>query len=134
MLIHAMALAFQGIKRPIFCTSCKMGRGGVCGLSVLSTQRFGRRSGNGFLPIAATVCLILLALLAVAQVTHQHINQTDSDHCQLCIAMHTVAPAAIAALAITMVRLGTTAAAAEPIVEARQPQFRLFIRPPPVSL
>jgi hypothetical protein len=52
----------------------------------------------------------------------------------LCIAMHTVASTAMAAVAIVFVRLGASAPEAEPIVVARRPQFRLFIRPPPVCL
>ena len=94
----------------------------------------GKRSiWHGFLPAVAVLCLVLLALLAVAQVTHLHANDTDADHCQLCIVMHTVAPVAIAAVVIVMVQLGVSAPQAEPIVVVRRPQFRLFIRPPPVS-
>lgn len=96
-------------------------------------QWFGKR-GTGFLPVVATVCLALLALLAVAQVAHLHPNQTDADHCQLCIAMHTVAPTATATVVIVFVRLGAPAPEVEPTFVVRQPQFRLFSRPPPVSL
>jgi hypothetical protein len=78
------------------------------------------------------VCLVLLALLAVAQATHVHPNQTDADHCQLCVVMHSLAPVAALVAAILMVKLGASAPQAEPIVVARQRQFRLFIRPPPV--
>ncbi|MGB0066266.1 MAG: hypothetical protein WBP85_17640 [Terracidiphilus sp.] len=99
----------------------------------IRAQWFGKR-GAGFLPVVATVCLILLALLAIAQVAHVHPDQADADHCQLCIVMHTVAPTATATVAILLVRLGVSAPAAEPILVARKPQLRLFIRPPPVSL
>ena len=102
-------------------------------LSGLRTQWFGKR-GVGFLPVVATVCLILVALLAVAQVAHLHSNPTDADHCQLCIVMHTVAPTATTVVAILLVRLGASAPVPEPILVARRPQFRLFSRPPPVSL
>ena len=87
----------------------------------------------GFLPAVAVLCLILLASLAVAQVAHLHPSQSDADHCQLCIAMHTVAPVAAAAAIIIIVQLGATTPQAEPIVVARQRQIRLFIRPPPIS-
>lgn len=98
-------------------------------------QWFGKRGAwPGFMPAVAVLCLVLLAMLAVAQVAHLHPNQTDADHCQLCIAMHTVASTAMAAVAIVFVRLGASAPEAEPIVVARRPQFRLFIRPPPVCL
>ena len=72
-------------------------------------------------------------MLAVAQATHQHSSQTDADQCQLCIVMHTVAPAAPAAAAILIVQLGASTPQADPIVIARPSQIRLFIRPPPVS-
>ncbi len=102
-------------------------------MSGFRAQGFGKR-GVGFLPVVATVCLVLLTLLAIAQVAHLHSNPTDADHCQLCIVMHTVAPTATATVAIVMVRLGVSTPQAEPILVARKPQLRLFIRPPPVSL
>jgi hypothetical protein len=85
------------------------------------------------LPVVAAMCLILLALLAVAQVAHLHSSATDADHCQLCIVMHTAVPMAVAAAAVVLVQLGASAPSAEPILIARQRQCRLFIRPPPVS-
>ena len=94
------------------------------------SQGFGRRSNTSIL-LVATVCLALLAILAVAQVAHLHPNQTDADHCQLCIVMHTAAPVAAAAAVIVIVQLGTSAPQAEPVLIARQRQIRLFIRPPP---
>ena len=93
-------------------------------------KRTNRRS---FLPVIAGLCLVLLALLAVAQVAHLHANDTDADHCQLCIVMHTLAPVAAAAAVIVMVQLGATAPEAEPITVVRQRYSRLYIRPPPSS-
>ncbi len=98
------------------------------------SRGFGKRGvWPGFMPAVAVLCLVLLAMLAVAQVAHLHPNQTDADHCQLCIVMHTVVPAAMAAALIVIVQLGTSAPQADPIVIAHQRQVRLFIRPPPVS-
>jgi hypothetical protein len=91
------------------------------------------RARRSFLPVVAIVCLVLLALLSVAQVAHLHSSDTDADHCQLCIVMHTLAPVAAAAAAIVMVQLGASAPQADPIVIPRQRQLRLFIRPPPTS-
>lgn len=91
------------------------------------------RARLSFLPVVAIVCLVLLALLSVAQVAHLHSSDTDADHCQLCIVMHTLAPVAATAAAIVMVQLGASAPQAEPIVIARQRYSRIFIRPPPVS-
>jgi len=81
----------------------------------------------------AGVCLVLLAMLTVAQVTHLHASQTDADHCQLCIVMHTAVPAVAAAAIILMVQLESLAIVAEPVFILRKRQTRLFIRPPPVS-
>jgi uncharacterized membrane protein YqhA len=92
-----------------------------------------RRALPGAVPAVAVLCLALVAALAVAQVAHMHSNQDDADHCQLCIAMHTVAPVVAAAVVVVLVRLGASTPQAEPVSIARQPQIRLFIRPPPVS-
>lgn len=81
----------------------------------------------------AGLCLVLLAMLAVAQVAHLHANQTDADHCQLCIVMHTAVPTAVAAAIIVIVQLGALAPVADPVFVQRKRQIRLFIRPPPVS-
>lgn len=83
------------------------------------------------MPLIAGLCVVLLALLAVAQAAHIHPNPTDADHCQLCIVMHTVAPVATAAAAIVLVTLGAFAPQAEPAFVTRQRFFRLLIRPPP---
>jgi uncharacterized membrane protein YqhA len=92
-----------------------------------------RRAGHSILPAVAVVCLVLLALLVVAQVAHLHSNQTDADHCQLCIVMHTAVPVAAAAAVIMLVQMGAPASQAEPVFVARQRQSKLFIRPPPAS-
>jgi len=76
---------------------------------------------------------MLLAMLAVAQVAHLHSSQSDADHCQLCIVMHTAAPVAVAAAAIVLVPLGASAPQVEPTLIALQRFSCLFIRPPPVS-
>ena len=85
------------------------------------------------MPLATVVCLALLSLLAVVQVAHMHPIESDADHCQLCIVMHTAAPVAIVAAAVILVKVGTPA----PLVEVRaiirhwHPQ--IFIRPPPTG-
>ncbi len=99
-----------------------------------SSQGFRKRGAwPGFMPAVAVLCLALLAMLAVAQVAHIHPDQSDADHCQLCIVMHTVVPVAAAAAVIVIVQLGASAPQADPIVIAYKRQIRLFIRPPPVS-
>jgi hypothetical protein len=91
------------------------------------------RSRHGFVVAIAGLCLVLLAMLAVAQVAHLHATDADADHCQLCIVMHTAVPAVAAAAIIVMVQLGALAPTAEPIFVLRKRETRLFIRPPPVS-
>jgi hypothetical protein len=103
-------------------------------LTGLKTIFRGKRgSGTGFFPAVAVLCLVLLATLAVAQVAHIHSSESDADHCQLCIVMHTVAPVAAAAAVIVIVQLGASTPQADPVLIARRPQIRLFIRPPPAS-
>jgi hypothetical protein len=79
------------------------------------------------------VCLVLLALLAVAQVAHFHPNQGDADRCPLCLVMQSAAPVAVAAAAIVLVQVGVSAPRVEPspVVVHRHP--KLFIRPPPTG-
>ncbi|MGD0910244.1 MAG: hypothetical protein ABR928_00020 [Terracidiphilus sp.] len=91
------------------------------------------RSRRRFVGAIAGLCLTLLTMLAVAQVAHLHANDTDADHCQLCIVMHTAVPAVAAAAVVVMVQLESLAPAAEPVLILHKRQIRLFIRPPPVS-
>jgi hypothetical protein len=109
----------------------------IVGLPQLTAFRahFGAQSSSRqkFTLVVVSVCLVLLALLAVGQVAHLHANQSDADHCQLCIVLHTLVPAAIACAEIVFIRFGAPTAQTDPIVVARQRQFGLFIRPPPVS-
>ncbi|HUH62948.1 MAG TPA: hypothetical protein VLZ50_08125 [Terracidiphilus sp.] len=80
------------------------------------------------------MCLVLLALLAFAQVSHVHPIETAADHCPLCIVLHSAAPVAAAAVVVLLIRVGLSA----PVLAVRvavQP-FRhpsLFIRPPPLG-
>ncbi len=103
-------------------------------MTALPAHFSGRRgSRQGFLRVVAVVCLMLLALLVVAQVVHLHPTQSDADHCQLCIVMHSLVPVAALAAAVVLVQLEATVPRLTPVVVARQSQIRLFIRPPPVS-
>lgn len=78
------------------------------------------------------MCVVLLVLLAAAQVTHTHQGATDADHCPICIVMHTAAPVLAVAVLVALIQV----AVAAPILEVRsatrnwQPQ--LFTRPPPM--
>jgi uncharacterized membrane protein YqhA len=79
------------------------------------------------------VCLVLLTLLAVVQVAHMHPNQSDADHCPLCLVMQTAAPVAVAAAAIVLVQVGVSAPQVEPVAVVQRRYPKLFIRPPPVG-
>jgi hypothetical protein len=80
------------------------------------------------------VCLILLMLLAVVHVAFAHSVDTDADHCQICIVMHTVVPFLVMTVAALLVRI----ASAPPVpleihAIVRYWHPTLFTRPPPVS-
>jgi hypothetical protein len=75
--------------------------------------------------------VVLLALLAVAQVVHTHQDLTDADHCPLCIVMHSAAPVVAAAALIALVHLATTPPVFEVTRVTRHWQTQLFTRPPP---
>ena len=81
--------------------------------------------------MAMVVCLVLLALLAVLQVAHVHPLETDADHCPLCIAMHAVAPVAVAVALILLIQIGTPSPVLEPRSVLRHWHPSLFTRPPP---
>jgi len=95
--------------------------------------QFSRRTRTGFRIPVALVCIALLAVLALVQVTHLHSNQTDADQCPLCVVMHAAAPVAVAAAAVVLVPLGSHAPQAEPFSLALRPRSSLFIRPPPAG-
>lgn len=80
------------------------------------------------------VCLVLAALLAVMQVPHLHKNPANTDHCPLCVVMHTAAPAAPQAVAVVVVRLGISTIEAKPKSIVRYWHPQLFTRPPPPAL
>lgn len=93
-----------------------------------------RRAGFTAMPVATLVCLILLALLTVAQVAHLHASESDADHCPICIMMHSAAPVAVAAMAVVLVQVGIQA---HPVEERRAVRYwhrTLYIRPPPSGL
>jgi hypothetical protein len=103
----------------------------LTGLSA-ERRRNDRNSPRTF-AVATVVCLVLLALLAVVQVAHAHPLESDADHCPLCIVMHAVAPVAVAAAVIILVRVGTPAPVFETRAVIRPWHPTLFTRPPPVA-
>lgn len=102
-------------------------------MTSLTAHLRAQRGSQSFRLLVVGMCLVVLSLLAVAQVTHLHPNQSDADHCQLCIVMHTLVPITAAAAVVVMVQVAALDSKADPVVVATQRQFRLFIRPPPVS-
>ena len=95
-------------------------------------RRSRRRKPRAF-GAAALLCLALLAMLALVQVTHTHALESDPDHCSLCIAMHSAAPVAVMAAAVVLVRIGRP----EPLVETRAVvrhwNPKLYTRSPPAG-
>ena len=103
---------------------------------MLLTRHAGRlenRTAPRTFVAATVVCLVQLALLAVVQVAHVHPLETDADHCPLCIAIHAVAPVAVAAAIIILVQVGIAAPVTEPRAVLRHRPHTLFTRPPPLS-
>ncbi len=82
---------------------------------------------------AALLCLVLLALLVTVQVAHNHVVESDADHCSLCIALHSAAPIAMMAALVVLIRLGATAQLAEARTVVRHWNPKLFTRPPPAG-
>ena len=93
--------------------------------------RRGSRTASGVLTLTTILCLVLLALLTVVQVTHLHPSQSEADRCPLCIVMHSAAPIAVAAAAVVLVQVGVSAPRVEPIPVRVHRRPKLFIRPPP---
>lgn len=102
--------------------------------ALFQSRTSGSRPRPRAFTVVAALCVILLALLAVAQVTHTHQGAGDADHCTLCVAMHSAAPVTAAVALIALVQVAMTA----PIFEIRRvtrnwhPQH--FTRPPPMGL
>lgn len=78
------------------------------------------------------LCLLLLLVLAFGQVAHVHQNASDTDHCALCIVLHSAAPIAAAAIiVIVLVQSGSPAPLKEVRLAIRTWHPSLFTRPPP---
>jgi len=98
------------------------------------TNRSGGSSRATFARSATLwLCLILLALLSVAQVAHTHKDASDADHCTICVVLHNAAPISVAAVAILFVALYRVAPAARLQVAVYRPTSAHFIRPPPIG-
>jgi hypothetical protein len=90
-----------------------------------------RLAKSGPLRVATVICLLLLALLAVVQVAHVHPTDTDADHCQLCVAMHSAAPVAVTAAVVVEIEVESAPPLVEMHTVARPWHPSLFTRPPP---
>jgi hypothetical protein len=84
--------------------------------------------------VAAVLCLALVVLLAVAQVTHVHASASDADHCPLCVAMHSVVPLVMMLVAVLLVWVGNPVPVLlEVRMIVRYWHPTLFTRPPPAG-
>lgn len=113
---------------------CILSRRGTNGLIALQPGR-NKATGSPAFAMATTVlCLLLLLLLTFGQVAHIHATTAETDHCPLCIVLHSAAPVAVAAaVVIVLVPLGSPV-----VVQKVHPVFRgwhstQFIRPPPTA-
>lgn len=97
-----------------------------------SRNRKNHRERPRAFAVVAVVCLVLLALLTVAQVTHTHPVNSDTDHCPLCIALHSAATVVATAAMILLVQVAVAAPVPEVRRISRQWHPQLFTRPPPI--
>ena len=79
------------------------------------------------------LCLLLLALLSVAQVAHFHKDASDADHCTMCVVLQNAAPTAIATVAIIFFALARVVPVERLQVAIYRPTNTLYIRPPPIG-
>ncbi len=79
------------------------------------------------------ICLALLVVMTVVQVAHVHAAASDSDHCPLCIVMHSAVPIAVTAAAITLVQIAEAAPVLQVRAATRHWHPQLFTRPPPTG-
>jgi hypothetical protein len=96
-----------------------------------SELRQGRRLRAA--PWAIAVCLLLAALVMVAQVAHFHAFDSDADQCPLCIVLHSAAPVAAAAAMVVLVSVERRVVLAQAPVVCHRAIPTLFIRPPPAA-
>jgi len=76
------------------------------------------RGNRPIISAVAVVCLLLLALISVVQVTHLHQSASEADHCSLCLVLHSTAPIVVAAAAaMVLVQLGVST----PLLKTRVP-------------
>jgi hypothetical protein len=91
-----------------------------------------RRPKLNTLQMILVVCLAVLMVLALVHVAAGHSTTSAADNCPLCLVMHSVAPFVVTAIAMVLIRIGTTAPdffEARAIIRYWHPN--LFNRPPP---
>ena len=96
--------------------ACILKRKGHCLQDSRHALRGTAAQGPVLLRRLSLSCLVLLALLTVAQVAHSHQENSDADHCPLCIVMHTAAPVVAAVAPVALVQIARSA----PVLEVRR--------------
>jgi hypothetical protein len=99
-----------------------------------SQLRSDQRPEPSALGLVVAVCLVLLLLLAVAHVSFAHWVDNDTDHCPVCMAMHSVLPLVVMTATIALIRIGTLSPLFPEDHDIVHYWFStLFTRPPPVA-
>jgi len=101
-------------------------------MDIRAYLRNGLRPKPSALRAAIAVCLVVLLLLGAFHVAIAHSISTDTDHCPICLVMHSVLPFLVMVVAVLLARVGIAAPVlldVRPIVQYRYP--KLFTRPPP---
>src|ERR1035441_11135438 len=97
--------ATWGVSRPLEPKSVYYLREDVSLTGLRAHLRSDWRPRPRTLAVLTAVCLVLLALLAVAQVVHAHPVQSDADHCPLCIVKHLGVPFLVIVATVVLVRI-----------------------------
>ena len=84
--------------------------------------------------LVALLCMALLAVLTIVQVTHIHRIGTDADNCPICTVLHAVSPMSVAAAVVILVQLGRPVALVQSVRPGRKWPPVLLNRPPPMCL
>ena len=96
-------------------------------------MRSARGSRHSLVSIIGIVCIALVLITGVLQVTHTHPNGQPDHDCSLCVTAHNVAQAVVVVtLAITTQAIGRLVAETFAPLPRQRFVLRLAIRPPPV--
>jgi len=87
---------------------------------------------RGVTRVLAILCVCLMMFAATAQVAHSHSAAPGTDHCQICIAIHSPLPVGSAVTQLILHFAGNPVSAAAPAIPCLEGTELLSDRAPPV--